>query len=123
LNGLPVEDGPDAEEDADGQRSDHAQYPDEKSDKGGGFEFKSGTKRREFRKSGDLEALSGAAFGTSNSAGMAVEGTDDEFGSAAATGGAAFEGNDYLGRGRWRWGAPKFMLSLIGCGCHKEFFL
>ena len=120
---MPVEDRPGSEEDANRQGSDHAEYPDQKSDEGGRLEVEPCAQRSEFREAWDFEGLGDAGFRTAHPAGMAEEGTDDELGSAAAAGGAAFEGNDYLGRGCWRWGAPKFMLSLIGCGCHKEFFL
>jgi hypothetical protein len=48
---------------------------------------------------------------------MTIERTDNEFGSATA-GGATVAGGDNVGG--WQGGAPEFMLSLIGCFCHKE---
>jgi hypothetical protein len=50
---------------------------------------------------------------------MAIDGTNDELSSTAAAGGRWLQLDNGLGR----WGAPKFMLGLIGCFGHKETLL
>jgi hypothetical protein len=52
---------------------------------------------------------------------VAINGADNELGSAVSAGTASFQFNDGVA-GQQGW-APKLMLGLVGYFCHKELFL
>jgi hypothetical protein len=51
---------------------------------------------------------------------MTKQGADDKFGPAVIAGSGTFELDYRVGRQKWR--TPKFLMSLIGYFCHKDYF-
>src|ERR1700688_471095 len=121
LDRLPVQRCASAKENANSQCSHQAHSAQKKCGDGGSSESKPLTKTGKFGQAWNSQNLLGVQSGTLNATGMAVEGTDNKLGSALAAGRGSFQLNYGVGR-QHRW-APEFMLSLIGCFCHKKLFL
>ena len=124
LDGLPVESGPDAEEDANKHSSHDAECASQKGDDGGRSEAEALAERDEFRETGDFQRTRSVQAGTGGAASMAIERADDEFGCATMAGCTSFVAacpvDDSLGH-RHGW-PPEIVLSLISCFRHKGFF-